>query len=298
MPPVKHARTLDRVQLGVVWQVAYASVFQAPVARARLTERLVGAAASDTEVERAMRSDALRDVVCSNPERDFVFLQGQAHVLELAEERRQRTQTLLANSKEAMEFARNQSGTVLVALSGGCAHDSADDGDIDLFVVARRDAVWSTLLSFVVRSKWRGFRKLLCLNYIVDETAAEFQERDFYTAFELVSLKPLDTPASSGYARLLQSNLWASEIFPNFFRSGLVVQNPRHTVELAGRPTLLERASRMIYKTYLKNRLPKGPGIELGDRVVRLHTNDHRARLRAEFQRVLAPLGVEAPPWI
>ena len=184
----------------------------------------------------------------------------------------------------------------LAALSGACAHDSAQDGDIDVFLVTEENTLWRTLLWSTVVAKARGWRRVLCLNYLVDSSTQSLPWRDFYGAFELISLRPF--AGQGAFSDLLDHNKWAEPMFPNFFRARLRGQNPANKTPAAPGGKLLEATARMIHRPYLRSRLSKGSGVELSDHVVRLHSTDHRDRLRNLFQDALDRLGVEAPPWI
>ena len=97
---------------------------------------------------------------------------------------------------------------LLVALSGGCAHDDARDSDVDVFLVARRGRAWTVCLGLMVLSKLAGTRRTLCLNYIVDEEALSLPERDVFTAAEVVGLRPI--AGAAGYDAFLDANDWAA----------------------------------------------------------------------------------------
>ncbi len=211
-------------------------------------------------------------------------------------ERALRTAQLLDRHRDILAFVRGLRGVRFAALSGGCAHDAADDGDIDVFVVTERGALWRTLLVSTLVAKARGWRKLLCMNYLVDETAQALPWRDFYGAFELIGLKPLT--AEAGFIDLLEANPWVDAIFPNFLPTRIHGQNPPNQKMTSPGSPLLEVAARMIQRPYLRYRLPESTGVELSDHVVRLHTTDHRTRLRELFQDALLKIGMEAPPWI
>jgi hypothetical protein len=184
----------------------------------------------------------------------------------------------------------------MAALSGGCAHDSADDGDIDVFVVTEAGALWRTLLQATLVAKARGWRRILCMNYLVDTTALSLPWRDFYGGFELVSLKPFK--GDDVFDELLARNPWVEPMFPNFVHSRPHGQNPANGNPNVSRSGILEATARMIQRPYLRHRLPAGSGVELSDHVVRLHATDHRTRLRGLFKDALHNLGMEAPPWI
>ena len=278
-----------------MWPVVYASIFNAPVRSSALWSRMVGVRASEEEMRRALCGGALRGIL--REEDGLIWLrQAEAALRPAFSAREKATRELLARHHRVLEMVAGLQGVRLAALSGGCAHDAADDGDIDVFAVTAAFAVWRTLLSATLRSKRRGWRRVLCLNYLVDETAMALPWRDFYGGFELTSLRPFK--GERVFAALLSENSWAEPMFPNFFNSGVHGQNPHNKETAAPGGRLLEAASRMILRPYLRSRLPVSSGVELSDHVVRLHATDHRGRLRELFQDALNNIGVEAPPWI
>ena len=286
-------RPLTPVERGILWPVVYASIFDAPVQVTRLRDLVVGAPATDEEISQALSGPALGAFL--SQEGGLISLKGH-DVSEIFERRAASTRDLLIKNAPILSFVRGLPHVRFAALSGACAHESAEDGDIDVFVVTEEGALWRTLLWSTLVSKARGWRRVLCLNYLVDATAQSLPGRDFYGAFELISLKPLK--GEDALAGLLEQNQWAQPMFPNFFRARLHGQNPGNKPLTASGGKLLEATARMIHRPYLRRRLPGSSGIELSDHVVRLHSTDHRDRLRGLFQDALKNIGVEAPPWI
>jgi hypothetical protein len=284
------------VERGILWLVVYASIFGAPVRLHGLAARVVGARADEAEVEHALSGTFLRERL--HRDRGFICLRSgdSGALISAAESRAEATARFLDRRRDVLSFVRGLPGVRFAALSGGCAHEAAEDGDIDVFVVTRRGALWRTLMRATLVSKARGWRRLLCLNYLVDETAMALPWRDFYGAFELVSLKPLTGEA--GFEELLAANPWAHPIFPNFVPAGRSGQNPVNEKTTVSGARVLEAGARMIQRPYLRYRLPASPGVELSDHIVRLHTTDHRTRLRELFRDALQRIGMEAPPWI
>jgi hypothetical protein len=287
---------LDPVEMGILWPVVYASIFDSPVRSASLRARMVGVRASEEEMRRALDGPALSKLLLE--EDGLIWLRrSEPQRLKAAFARRESsTRDLLSRHAEILSFIKGLPGVRLAALSGGCAHDAADDGDIDMFVVTEPGALWRTLLCSTLVAKARGWRRVLCLNYLVDATAQSLPWRDFYGAFELISLKPFKGEAA--FSDLLRANPWVEPLFPNFLPSGLHGQNSAHRTVAPKRGRLLEATARMIHRPYLRYRLPHGTGVELSDHVVRLHATDHRTRLRGLFQDALRNIGVEAPSWI
>ncbi|MEO8361542.1 MAG: hypothetical protein ABI672_16025 [Vicinamibacteria bacterium] len=291
-PPATRLELTD-AEKGILLPVVYASIFQAPVRLDRLWSQIVGVEMSPMEMCRALEGPALRQMLSLSS--DLVCLRGSDLEASFIQ-REASTRALLERHHDVLSFVAGLRTVRLAALSGGCAHDAADDGDIDVFVVTEPGALWRTLLRSTLVAKKRGWRKLLCLNYLVDTTALALPWRDFYGAFELISLRPFKGEAA--FAELIAANPWVESMFPNFFRSRVTGQNPSTKTLDGPGGRLIETTARMIHRSYLRYRLPKTSGIELSDRVVRLHSTDHRTRLRGLFQDALQNIGMEAPSWI
>lgn len=290
-------RRLDPVELGILLPVVYASVFRSPVRSSNLLPRLAGVRATADQMRRALGGPDLRELLVE--EDGLIWLRDpERHRLKtLFAQREIATRELLHRNHAILSFVKGLPGVRLAALSGGCAHEAADDGDIDVFVVTEPHALWRTLFFSTLVAKARGWRRVLCLNYLVDATAQAMPWRDFYGAFEVISLRPFK--GEEAFDDLLAANPWIESLFPNFLSSRLHGQNPAHRTTAAspgGR--LLETTARMIHRPYLRYRLPKSTGVELSDHVVRLHATDHRTRLRGLFKDALQNIGVEAPSWI
>lgn len=296
MNPLAATASLDALERGILWPVVYASIFGAAVPMARLRSRLTGVRASEEEIRRALGGPALSGLLGQTEGHVWLRTSGGADLVGETRRRARATADLLERHRDILAFVRSLPGVRLAALSGGCAHEAADDGDIDVFVVTEVNALWRTLLHATVVAKARGWRRLLCLNYLVDESAQALPWRDFYGGYELISLKPLT--ADDGFDELLTENLWVDPMFPNFLPSRGRGQNPLNPKERSPGSRLLEVTARMIQRPYLRYRLPSSTGVELSDHVVRLHTTDHRTRLRGLFQDALLNIGMEAPPWI
>ena len=288
-------RELNSLERGILWPLVYASLFEAPIARSELRSRLAGVRATDDDLSRGLHSPVLHALVTE--EDGFVWLRESltAERRTAFLRRREETEVFLRSHAAVLDFVGTLPGLRFAALSGGCAHGTADDRDVDVFAIACRGRLFRTLLRAMVGSKLRGWRRVLCLNYIVDEQALALPWKDFYGAYELTSLKPFK--GSPWMSTLVAANPWVETIFPNFHFSTDDGQNPLNQ-DIGGSGRALEFLARMIQRTYLHYRLPQGSGVELSEHVVRLHTRDHRDRLRASFAAALHKTGLEAPPWI
>jgi hypothetical protein len=88
--------------------------------------------------------------------------------------------------------------------------------DIDFFVITAPGRVW------VCRSLLMLFKKIFlfnssrffCINYFIDTVNLNIPDRNIFTATELAFLQPVYN--FSLYTRLIDSNQWMKDIFPNW----------------------------------------------------------------------------------
>lgn len=137
-------------------------------------------------------------------------------------------------SERKMEIARKAAYVLakipmvrMVAVTGSLAmNNSSGNSDIDLMIVASRDSLWATrALSLLIlalcgierrRPKQKYQKDLICLNIWLDETGLSWPKdlRNIYTAHELSQIIPIVNKGFT-YERLMQSNLWIKEYWPN-----------------------------------------------------------------------------------
>jgi hypothetical protein len=104
-----------------------------------------------------------------------------------------------------------------VMASGSLSKGYMDEkSDLDFFVVTAPGRLWiaRTLLVMYKRLFLRNSHKQFCVNYFVDEQHLEIEEKNLFTATELVTLLPLYN--HEAYCAVITTNSWVSNFFPNF----------------------------------------------------------------------------------
>jgi hypothetical protein len=270
--------------------VAYAALFQAPLTRERLHRMLM-----DVRLDPRALDDVLSDPWVSarvETAGDLVLPRGRGEWIAARRARREDTERLLRRHRRALALVARCPFVRLVGLSGGCAHENATDGDVDVFLVTRRGRAWAVYLALILASRLLRVRRTLCINYVVDESELALAERDVFTASELVGLRPL--AGQETYHRLVQVNDWVGEWFPNFFHD-------RHAADARGVPPAggprwlervldlgpapaLERLSRRIVGARLRRKARGAGGLALSGGRLKLHLVDHRPRLLAAWR--------------
>ena len=104
-----------------------------------------------------------------------------------------------------------------VLASGSLSKDYMDEkSDLDFFIITADQRLWiaRTLLVMYKRIFLRNSHKHFCVNYFIDETHLEIEEKNQFTATELATVIPLYNPEA--YQQLLSANPWLKKFFPNF----------------------------------------------------------------------------------
>lgn len=103
-----------------------------------------------------------------------------------------------------------------VFVSGSLSKKSiSKKDDIDFFLITEPGRLWIARAFLVLFKKVILFnsRKYFCINYYIDTKNLEIPEKNFYTAVEIGSIKPLQNP--SLYLQFIEANAWVRQYFPN-----------------------------------------------------------------------------------
>jgi len=90
------------------------------------------------------------------------------------------------------------------------------DSDLDFFVITENGRLWIAKLFLVLYKKLILFnrKKNFCINYFISNSNLEIQERNIFTAIELISMIPVT--GKKWQSRLLDANPWIHNFCKNF----------------------------------------------------------------------------------
>ncbi len=103
-----------------------------------------------------------------------------------------------------------------VGISGSLSKGFYDeDGDIDFFIITAPRRLWiaRTLLVLYKKIFLLNSRKYFCVNYFIASNALEIEEKNRFTATELVTLIPMY--GNGSFHEFYKHNRWAYRLIPN-----------------------------------------------------------------------------------
>lgn len=238
---------LPKLEQDVLRVVLYFDVFGHPVNSKEIYTNLPSRVSSRAAIEHALESLLSKSFL--RKKRGYYFLANASEgcVAERMEKQRRAVQRLsiaaiIGRFISWFPFVR----AVMVSgeLSKGVAGPASD---IDFVVVAKDGRLWiaRTLLIAFKKLFLLNNKKYFCLNHFITESNLVVEPRNFYTALELATLKPLVNRRL--HAEYLKANGWISEYFPN-----------RATVK-----TESQQRIQPLFRTFLEMLLPT----RLADRV-------------------------------
>ena len=136
-----------------------------------------------------------------------------------------------------------------VAFSGSLSKNYFDkNSDIDFFIITKPNRLWiaRTLLILYKKIFLLNSRKYFCVNYFISSDHLVINDRNRFTATELVTLLPYS--GFKHFNNFIKENYWAYEYFNNFKREDL-----RDTVEIANKPFLSRGLEKLFEKKIGEN---------------------------------------------
>jgi hypothetical protein len=274
--------------------VIYASLFDYPLTLEQLRESLIGEVADEhTLADWYRRSPRLRAAIdCVD---GYYFPRGRRELLATRHAREVRSRGLLNAHARALSLITHMPFVRMVALSGSLAHLNADAGaDLDLFVVTAPRRVWSVTFTTLLVARALGWRRQLCLNYVVSERALMVGPADLFSANQIVHLQPLIGAAV--YRRFLDENRFVERFYPNFqprYAADSGASRARRALEHLLDWTIApiyERLCRLAYRGHLRRRAHTWRSrdqVRLDRECLKLHTHSHRHEVMEQFEQAL-----------
>jgi len=216
--PVEDMIRLDAALRGVVQTLVYFDMFDYP-----LTARELFLYHPDPNISRSVlegRLAAPATLSVLGHEKGYYFLRGRAHLAGQRALAEQKAQPLLHMARIAMHRIKKLPFVRGIYLSGDLSKGVAgESSDLDFFIITAAHRVWlcKLMLALFRRMPRCNPHRLLCFNYLLDESAMELAEKNEYTAFETAALYPLWNIEL--LKRFFHDNEWVRRYIPRYDQS-------------------------------------------------------------------------------
>jgi hypothetical protein len=204
----------DTVERAILHALAYADIFDFPLTAREIHHYLIRVAAPMEAVA------ALLDNGRLVPERvtyhgGYFALQGRESLVEVRLHRAATANRLWPHARRYARLIASLPFVRMAALTGALAVDNVEPGaDLDYLVITVPGRLWLCRALVVLLVRWAARRgHTICPNYFLSQNAMVFQDRNLYTAHELVQMVPL--AGLPLYWRLREINSWVHRFLPN-----------------------------------------------------------------------------------
>ena len=284
-------------ELAVLRSVTYAALFDYPLTLAQLHTSLIGVRADADAVAAWWRSSDLLQATIDYQD-GLYFPSGRRDLLRTRARREALSRGLLDRDRRILSVVAGMPFVRMVALSGSLAHLNAEaSADLDFFVITAPHRVWSVTLFLLVIARLFGWRRRLCLNYVISEEALRVDPGDLFSANQIIHLRPI--LGHRFFARFVNANPFVREIYPNFEighhavgPSGhLAIKRLLEGVFSIGFAQAAERLARAIYGWHLNRRAASWQSrdqVRLDPECLKLHTSSHRAAALERYDAAVA----------
>jgi hypothetical protein len=194
--------------------VAYFDLFNYPVTRDEI-HHFLDQPASQYELNREI------DLLTSHGHLirlgEFYALKNDPSMVEKRLMDNERARKLLTIANKLSRFLFQFPFVRGIGISGSLSKNIADErADIDYFIITSGNKLWiaRTLLhAFKKLSFITGHQHWFCMNYFIDEAELKIEEKNFFTAIELITLLPVC--GDQCMETFFGANDWSKDYFPN-----------------------------------------------------------------------------------
>ncbi len=209
---------MHTIESAILSTLLYFDIFDYPLSRDQLYFYLMYVKPERFEFERVLDELLADGKICATA--GWHHLPGHEALIHKRQEGENHARRLWSMAYEAAGRMRHLPFVRGIYLSGDLSKGVAGhDSDIDFFIITARRRVWICKLFLAIfrRIGRNNPDKLLCFNYLLSESHLDLEERNLFTAAEVIGLAPLY--GLRVFRRFLRHNDWVAGYFPRYRRA-------------------------------------------------------------------------------
>jgi hypothetical protein len=308
---------MSPLEKAILETVVYFDIYNYPLRAAEIYRWIWKNAAALEEVINALENSELLKEKLSFCD-GFFFLKGRGEIIKERLKRYRFAEKKFKKAKKVAWFFARLPGILGIAVCNDLGYgNSPEDGDIDLFIITKKNRLWT--VRFLVSLFLKIFRlrpgeakeNAICPSFFVDEehlnlkefSAINPAEDDIHFIYWINQMTPIfsnlaEVNAKAGgirdiWQKFYGENAWTENSLPN---RRLFLTNPIRKVKSAFKfPLLLgnalENALRFKFLTpKIREIMNKSNDVVIRDGILKLHTNDRRKEYHDEFYNRISKL--------
>ena len=287
-------RSLEKA---IVRTLVYADLFDYPLAKEEIWRRLIECNNVTIRQLADKCNDEINKTKIIKKKNKYYFLRGRNIIIGLRKDREHYCEEKIEIARRVTKLLKLIPSVKFIGLTGAVAVGNADeDDDIDLLIVTSGNLLWTTrflvtlsvdLMRLRRRPGDKKVKNKICLNMFIDENhlAIGKDERDLFTAYEIVQMKPL-FERDNLYQKFIQDNLWVRKYLPNA-KNFTIRQFYNYSISRL-KTSFIENLLKSFQLSYMRKRRTTEK-IKTG--VIRFHPRDIRKEIMKQFAvRTKSPL--------
>jgi len=290
---------MDSREEAILKTLLYSSLFDYPLTKEEIYNFLIG-----KKINRKELSQSLKNVkIPIDFSRGFFFLKGNQKLVKIRQVRETISLNKLNKAKSIIGKLSLIPTIKLIGISGTLAmRNCKENDDIDIFVIAQSGLAWTTrfltacflIILGVYRNKnSKQYKDKICLNLVLGENRMLFENKDLFTAHEIVQLLPI-FERNGTYQKFLAVNQWVKKFFPNVqTRRGPVFKKQHNNLDrlfiFICKVLFLEKALKTLQLFYMRKAVTKE---RLEDGFIGLHPFDYKSHILKKYNTETSKFGL------
>ncbi len=214
----------------IIVHVCYRDVFNAPVPIEAL-KLWIGIREDNREISEHALSE-LKNEKLIIESRGYLACHGNEELILNQKRKSELTMQIIKKGQRGLTILSRIPFIKFVGISGSIAAENPTNDfnkkhvDLDLFVITSKNTIWCLVLIERIFTNLVGFFKgnyFYCFNYVTEESFLEIHNKNFYTATELVNLKPVFDKGV--YNKFILCNKWVE----NYYNKNSIKSNTDFT---------------------------------------------------------------------
>jgi hypothetical protein len=204
------------LKTAILYTLAYSDIFDFPLGPKEIHRYLIGIRATENEVEDLLNNNLdLASQVIFNE--SLYALAGRSNLFDKRKKRHIHAQELWKQAHHFGQTIARLPFVRMVAVTGALAADNVEAGaDLDYLIVTKPGYLWlsrAMILALDRLAARRGQQARLCPNFLITENALTLEDRDLFTAQELVRMVTI--AGFETYDKMRAANAWTDDFLPN-----------------------------------------------------------------------------------